>query len=170
MKTAPRMFAVMAGVTAVAVVALPSSATTADERRHPAFAQLSSAVDQLPGEIVQFEQNDGSQGVVVTPNSVTVRRAGTYLVVAAPQVTAGQPGCLNAWTMLNGNDVANSNVRLCQNLAGETDVIISQGVTPLNAGDTVQVRTSGDPDVILDAIQPPNEPLVPSIIFTLVEQ
>ncbi len=50
------------------------------------------------------------------------------------------------------------------------DVIISQGIIPLAAG--LEVMMSADnPEagMCTEAIQPPGEPLVPSIIFSIIE-
>lgn len=138
------------------------------------YAQLSSAVDQEVGDepiFVKFEQDDGSNGVVLADNGVSVDKAGLYLVVAAPQVTASaDDGCLSVWLTVNGVDVDNSNVEICQTKEGDTDVIISQGVVQLEKDDLVQVKASSNTAAFLDAISPVDEPLIPSIIFTIAEQ
>jgi hypothetical protein len=132
------------------------------------FAQLSSDLDQEPGGFVQFEYNDGVQGISFTKNSVTVNRPGSYLIIAAPQVTATKDGgCLDAWMVLNGKDVLNSGVRLCQAKSGNTDVIVSQTVMKLKKGDKIQVKTSGN-GAKLDAIVSKEGPHIPSIIFTVL--
>jgi hypothetical protein len=131
-------------------------------------AQLSSAIDQNPGGIVKFELKDSVSGVDVTENSVSVKKPGSYLIFASPQVTATKDkGCIDAWIVLNGKDVPNSGVRLCQSVAGDTSVVVSQVVMKLKAGDTIQVKTAGK-DVKLDAIKPEKGPLIPSIIFTVL--
>lgn len=132
-----------------------------------AFAQLSSPTDQNPGGLVQFQAQDALKLMSATKNSVIVQQAGTYLIIASPQVTAtGDGGCLNAWLVVNGKDVKNSGVRICQAKAGNTNVLVSQVALPLNQGDTIQVKTSGK-NAKLDAISPPGEPLIPAIILTV---
>jgi len=102
-----------------------------------------------------------------TINSVVVEQDGTYLIIASPQVTATKEGgCFDAWIVVNGQDVQNSGVRLCQSQAGSTNVIVSQVIMSLKQGDTIQVKTSGT-DVKLDAISPQEGPEIPSIILSI---
>ena len=52
------------------------------------------------------------------------------------------------------------------------DVIISQGIIPLAVGDGVEVMMSANnPEaaMCIEAIQPAGEPLVPSIIFSMIK-
>ncbi|MFC5723974.1 hypothetical protein ACFP1Z_27790 [Streptomyces gamaensis] len=180
--------AVIAAVTAGAAPGGAGTAHTAAERpapgraaKGPAFAQLSSAVDQeQDGRVkpVQFELVDGRRGVDVTKDSVTVRHPGTYLLVVAPQVTTEKggvqkgkdptEGCADTWFAVNDKDVPNSAVRLCQAATHSTHVVVSQSVTPLKAGDTVKVRAKGV-GVKFDATRPTDGPLIPSVILTLTE-
>ena len=109
-------------------------------------------------------------------NKITVSEAGPYLIVAAPQVGRegeGPLGCFDLWLRVNGSDVANSNVQLCQDAGSKAkDVIISQGIVPMAAGDVVEVLMSANnPEAALciEAIQPSGEPLVPSIIFSMIK-
>jgi len=134
----------------------------------PAFAQLSSSADQPPGRLVQFESKDALQGIAATANSVDVIQPASYLIIASPQVTAtGDGGCLDAWIVVNGQAVKNSGVRLCQAKAGNTSVVVSQVMMNLKKGDKIQVRTSGQ-KTKLDAIATKGEPLIPSIILTVL--
>ena len=51
------------------------------------------------------------------------------------------------------------------------DVIISQGIVPLEAGDMVEVLMSAsnpEANMCIEAIQPEGEPLVPAIIFSMI--
>ena len=102
--------------------------------------------------------------------------ADPYLIVAAPQVGregAGPYGCFDLWLRVNGADVANSNVQLCEDEGSRAkDVIISQGIVPMEAGDTLEVLMSANnPEaaMCIEAIQPSGEPLVPSIIFSMIK-
>ena len=118
---------------------------------------------------------DAASGITLADNKVTVSEAGPYLIVAAPQVGregGGPLGCFDLWLRVNGVDVANSNVQLCQDEGSMAkDVIISQGIVPLSEGDTVEVMMSAnnpEAGMCIEAIEPPGEPLVPSIIFSMI--
>ena len=140
------------------------------------YTQLSSAIDQIPatGEkmVVKFEQDIGSSNLDLTPNGVNVKKSGLYLVIAAPQVTAStDDGCMDLWLNISNNDVPNSNVQLCQTKVGDTNVVLSQNILRLEKGDMLEViASSPNHGAFLDAIEVPDEPLIPSIIFTMVEQ
>ena len=142
------------------------------------YLQASSTITQCPGtepELVKIDVTDGADGITLENNKITVNEAGTYLVVAAPQVgreDAGPLGCFDLWLRVNGSDVANSNVQLCQDADSMAkDVIISQGILPLEAGDVLEVMMSAnnpEANLCIEAIQPSGEPLVPSIIFSMM--
>lgn len=131
-------------------------------------AQLSSAKDQQPGKLVEFEIQNNVRDISVSRNAVTVQKTGSYLLMAAPQITATKNGgCLDLWLTLNGKDIPNSGIRSCQTTAGNTDVLMSQTIIKLKPGDRIQVMTNGN-GAILNAIKPEKGPLIPSIIFTIV--
>ena len=142
------------------------------------YLQASSTITQCPGtapEVVRIDVTDAANGIAMADNKITVSEAGTYLIVAAPQVGregAGPLGCFDLWLRVNGSDVANSNVQLCQDAGSMAkDVIISQGIVPLAAGDALEVMMSAnnpEAGLCIEAIQPPGEPLVPSIIFSMI--
>ena len=142
------------------------------------FLQASSSITQCPGmapEVVQLDITDATSGITLADNKVTLSEAGPYLIVAAPQVGregGGPLGCFDLWLRVNGIDVANSNVQLCQDEGSMAkDVIISQGIVPLPEGDTVEVMMSAnnpEAGMCIEAIEPPGEPLVPSIIFSMI--
>lgn len=138
------------------------------------YAQLSSGTNQPTSGAISFDSVDGIDRMLFDGNStLTVDSAGVYLVIAAPQVTrtapGQQPACGSFWLSINGRDAPNSSVQLCLAGGDMTDVVVSQGVFALNAGDTLQVKAylSG---VEIEAVQPPSGPLVPSIILTVVRQ
>ena len=143
------------------------------------YLQASSTITQCPGkapEIVKMDITDAANGLAIKNNKITVSEAGAYLIVAAPQVgrEGGGPfGCFDLWLRVNGKDVANSNVQLCQDADSMAkDVIISQGIVPLKAGDVVEVMMSANnpkANMCIEAIQPAGEPLVPSIIFSMIK-
>ena len=143
------------------------------------YLQASSSVTQCPGtapELVAMDIVDAANGVTLSNNKITVAEAGPYLIVAAPQVGregVGPYGCFDLWLRINGADVGNSNVQLCQDEGSRAkDVIISQGIVPMEAGDALEVMMSAsNPQaaMCIEAIQPSGEPLVPSIIFSMIK-
>ena len=143
------------------------------------YLQASSTITQCPGtapEVVKMDLTDAASGIAIMDNKITVSEAGPYLIVAAPQVGregAGPLGCFDLWLRVNGGDVANSNVQLCQDAGSRAkDVIISQGIVPMAAGDVLEVMMSAnnpEAKMCIEAIQPPGEPLVPSIIFSMIK-
>ena len=143
------------------------------------YLQASSTITQCPGkvpEVVKMDITDAADGLAIKNNKITVSEAGAYLIVAAPQVGregGGPGGCFDLWLRVNGKDVANSNVQLCQDADSMAkDVIISQGIVPLKAGDVVEVMMSANnpkANLCIEAIQPAGEPLVPSIIFSMIK-
>ena len=142
------------------------------------YLQASSTVTQCPGtapEVVAMDITDAASGVAMEANKMTVAEAGAYLIVAAPQVGregGGPYGCFDLWLRVNGTDVGNSNVQLCQDEGSMAkDVIISQGIVPLEAGDVIEVMMSAsnpEANMCIEAIQPEGEPLVPAIIFSMI--
>ena len=143
------------------------------------YLQASSSVTQCPGtapEVVAMDIIDAAKGVTLTNNQITVGKAGPYLIFAAPQVGregGGAYGCFDLWLRINGADVANSNVQLCQDEGSMAkDVIISQGIVPMEAGDMLEVMMSAsnpEANICIEAIQPAGEPLVPAIIFSMIK-
>ena len=143
------------------------------------YLQASSSVTQCPGtapEVVAMDITDAASGVAMAANQMTVSEAGAYLIVAAPQVGregGGPYGCFDLWLRVNGTDVGNSNVQLCQDEGSMAkDVIISQGIVPLEAGDMIEVMMSAsnpEANMCIEAIRPEGEPLVPAIIFSMIK-
>ena len=161
---------------ALTLVALIASASVANAGQ---FLQASSSVTQCPGtapEVVSMDIIDAANGIDMADNRITVGEAGPYLIFAAPQVGregGGPYGCFDLWLRVNGTDVGNSNVQLCQDEGSlAKDVIISQGIVPMEAGDVLEVMMSAsnpDANICIEAIQPEGEPLVPAIIFSMIK-
>ncbi|MCE2520511.1 MAG: hypothetical protein J4G15_11975 [Alphaproteobacteria bacterium] len=143
------------------------------------YLQASSSVTQCPGTdpaLVAMDIIDAAEGITMENNQITVGEAGPYLIVAAPQVGRegdGPYGCFDLWLRINGGNVANSNVQLCLDEGSMTkDVIISQGIVPMAAGDELEVMMSAsnpEAEICIEAIQPAGEPLVPAIIFSMIK-
>ncbi len=159
-----------------ALVAVAASAGAANAGQ---YLQASSSVTQCPGTaptLVEMDIVDAANGVTLKANTVTVGEAGPYLIVAAPQVGregGGPYGCFDLWLRINGKDVANSNVQLCQDEGSRAkDVIVSQGIVPMQAGDALEVMMSAsnpEAKICIEAIRPKGEPLVPAIIFSMIK-
>lgn len=151
------------------------------EKGKNVWMQASSTITQRiekdnVGQVVIIDNVDGASGVSLDPKtgSFTVEFESDYLIVAAPQVGRQNPGDnanFRCWIRVNGENVPDSNVLLNLFHIDVKDVIISQGLVHLNAGDVIQVIMATDnaaAGVGAEAIQPtPDEPLVPSIIFSI---
>ena len=128
------------------------------------------------GQVIIIDKVDGANGVSLdaATGAFTIENEADYLVMAAPQVGRLNPGDtanFRCWLRVNGENVPDSNVLLNLFHVDVKDVIISQGLVHLNAGDVVEVVMATDnaaAGVGAEAIQPtPDEPLVPAIIFSL---
>ena len=158
------------------LVALVASVSVANASQ---YLQVSSSITQCPGkepQLVEMDIIDAASGMTLANSQVTVGEAGPYLIVAAPQVGregGGAYGCFDLWLRVNGEDVGNSNVQLCQDEGSMAkDVIISQGIVPMEEGDVLEVMMSAsnpEANMCIEAIQPAGEPLVPSIIFSMIK-
>ena len=148
-----------------------------------AFGQFSSSDTQRPDstdpvEIKLTDQEDmfgGEHTIDFVQGDIEIKKSGMYLVIAGPQV--GKLKCDNArwidfWLRTNNVDIPNSNIRAVIKDACQKDVIVLQVLTKLNAGDTLNIMMStetADEGVGIEAIQPPGEPLIPSIILTIIQ-
>lgn len=126
--------------------------------------------------MVIIDKVDGASEVSLDPTTgnFTIEVESDYMVMAAPQVgrlNSGGNANFRCWIRVNGENVPDSNVLLNLFHVDVKDVIVSQGLIHLNAGDVLQVVMATDnaeAGVGAEAIQPtPNEPLVPAIIFSL---
>ena len=134
-------------------------------------------VGDAPGQLAVMDQIDLVDDVtVIDDTTFEIECDGVYFFVAAPQV-GSEPELstvenFRCWLNVNGAPLVNSNVLLNLAPGGITkDVLVAQGAVVLRKGDKVSVgvRSSAAQGVFLEAIQPsPEEPLVPSIIFSLV--
>lgn len=135
------------------------------------------AVGDVDGQLAVMDQIDlVDQVTVVDDSTFEIECDGVYFIMASPQVGSDEQLStvenFRCWVNINGAPADNSNVLMNLAPGGITkDVIISQGAFLLKKGDQVSVgvRSSAPQGVFLEAIQPsPEEPLVPSIIFTMV--
>jgi hypothetical protein len=122
-----------------------------------------------------IDQVDGASGFTVEDDiCATAAVAGDYLVVHAPQfgtVCGSKPGYATAWLRINGVDVPNSNVLKNIGPTVTDDVIVSQGIVYLEAGDCLEFMVAGSNDSgcqALEAISVEGQPLVPSVIVSIL--
>ena len=148
-----------------------------------AFGQFSSSKTQRPDstdpvEIELTDQEDmfgGEHTIDFVQGDIEIKKSGMYFIIAGPQIgkTGGdQARWIDFWLRVNNVDVPNSNVRAVLIDQCQKDVIVLQVLTRLNKGDTLNimmsVETSGE-GIGIEAIQQPGEPLVPSIILTILQ-
>jgi len=148
-----------------------------------AYGQFSSCHTQRPDttdpiEVKLTDQEDmfgGEHTIDFIEGDIEIKRTGMYLIIAGPQigkVSGDQPRWIDFWLRVNNVDLPNSNVRYTLKENHQKDVIVLQVLTRLNEGDTLNfmmsVEATGE-GIGIEAIQPPGEPLVPSIILTMIE-
>ena len=148
-----------------------------------AFGQFSSSITQRPDttdpiEIELTDQEDmfgGEHTIDFVQEDIEIKQSGMYLIIASPQIgkTSGdKPRWIDFWLRTNNVDIPNSNVRYTFNDTAQKDVIVLQVLTRLNNGDTLNIMMSVEvpgEGIGIEAIQPPAEPLVPSIILTILQ-
>ena len=148
-----------------------------------AFGQFSSSKVQRPDstdpvEIKLTDQEDmfGDEHTIdFVQGDIEIKTSGMYLIIAGPQIgkTDGDQGhWVDFWLRVNIFDVPNSNVRAVVKDQIQKDVIILQVLTRLNEGDTLNIMMSVEvtgEGLGIEAIQPPGEPLIPSIILTMIQ-
>ncbi|KKR77577.1 MAG: hypothetical protein UU20_C0004G0014 [Parcubacteria group bacterium GW2011_GWE2_40_8] len=150
----------------------------------PVFAQLSDLSDQQPVTTdpvpVKFNTNDFISGVKHNeennPEDIEIVSDGIYFIVAAGQVGRTSGSLLrfiDLWLSVNDRDVPNSNVRASvpsSLVVGDTYVLVCQAVMPFKAGDIIKVMKSVSAinnGMGLLTTKPLNEPVIPSIIFSM---
>jgi len=148
-----------------------------------AFGQFSSYETQRPDstdpvEIKITDQEDmfGEEHTIdFVQGDIEIKTSGMYLIMAAPQIgkTDGdQARWIDFWFRVNNVDLSNSNVRAVLKDKDQKDVIVLQVLTRLNQGDTLNIMMSVEATgegIGIEAIQPPGEPLIPSIILTMIQ-
>ena len=148
-----------------------------------AFGQFSSSDTQRPDstdpvEIKLTDQEDmfgGEHTIDFVQGDIEIKKSGMYLIIAGPQVgklKGDNARWIDFWLRTNNVDIPNSNIRAVIKDACQKDVIVLQVLTKLNAGDTLNIMMStetADEGVGIEAIQPPGEPLIPSIILTIIQ-
>jgi len=153
------------------------------------FAQLSSSVDQDPGDtnptVITYNTQDAIAGLThsttVNPGEITVVTKGTYFIAPQPQVGKTSGATKTDFDMFmqvdRGSgfvDEVNSNIKLTIKDSDITDVIISNITVALDVGDKIRfMQRISSSSVGLglkntDAeVGPPTIPRTPAIIFAM---
>jgi hypothetical protein len=148
-----------------------------------AFGQFSSSGSQRPDstdpvEIKLTDQEDqfgGEHTIDFIQGDIEIKISGMYLIIAGPQIgkqSGDNARWIDFWLRVNNVDVPNSNVRAVIKDMCQKDVIVLQTLTKLNKGDILNIMMSVEKTgegIGIEAIQPPGEPLIPSIILTLIQ-
>jgi hypothetical protein len=144
-----------------------------------AFGQFSSNKTQRPNtrEPVKLELNWLTlvQMIDFKKGDVVIKHPGIYLLIACPQigkVSGTTPRWLDFWVRVNNIDVSNSNIRAVVTDPQEKTVVTLNVVLPLNSGDTLNIMMSTetmDEGLGVETITPIGEPIIPSIIVTVVQ-
>ena len=117
----------------------------------------------------------GDHTIDFVQGDIEIKTSGMYFIVAGPQIgkTSGdQARWIDFWLRVNNVDVPNSNIRAVLKDQCQKDVILLQVLTRLNKGDTLNIMMSVEATgegMGIEAIQPPGEPLIPSIILTMIQ-
>jgi hypothetical protein len=147
------------------------------------FGQFSSSKTQRPDttdpvEIELTDQEDmfgAEHSIDFIQGDIEIKKTGMYFIIAGPQIgklKGNDARFIDFWLRVNNVDLPNSNVRAVVKDACQKDVIVLQVLTRLNDGDTLNIMMStetSDEGVGIEAIKPPGEPLIPSIILTMIQ-
>ena len=144
------------------------------------YAQIISTLDQRPNTTepvpVFMDTCDEISGIEHSkdhPADIQITESGVYVLIAAPQVgrTSGNGSShIDFWLRKNEQDIPNSTVRCTVTSDGDKDVIINQTMSAFKRGDVVNVMMAVEKTgqgLGIEAIQSPNRPLIPSIIFSM---
>ena len=148
-----------------------------------AFGQFCSIKTQRPKTLepteIELDIQEDMLGQEHTINfekcTVNITNTGMYLIMVAPQigrVKGEKPAWLDFWLRINGVDVPNSNIRYSSIHHKQQDVALLQVVTHLGKTDTINIMMSVEnleDGLGIEAIEPEGEPLVPSIITTILQ-
>jgi len=149
-----------------------------------AFGQFSSSLTQRPMilqplKIILDSQEDrsGEEHLIDfnEKGDVTIKQTGMYLAIAGLQVAklvGDTPRWIDFWIRINDVDVRNSNVRITLRDPNQKDVIMTQTVVRIKKDDKLNIMMAvevADEGLGIEAIRPEREPLIPSIILTILQ-
>ena len=147
------------------VIALFTLVSSAFAVADGTYLQISSSISFDGRSTVLYDQIDAQENIGYAPDTgIEIYEDGAYIIVFAPQTKIGK-GCTSAWIKVNSEDVPNSNVVYCTQSPKDTNVVISQGVLPLEDGDVVTTEIDG---IGVEAQFPDDAPQIPSAITTVV--
>ena len=154
-----------------------------NQNKSTVYAQLSDSMDQTPAttspSLVKFDTQNVISGIghnLQKPADIVILEGGVYFVLAAGQVGRKSGSLLrfiDLWLRMSGKDLPNTAVRAsapASLFVGDTFVLITQAVIPLKEGSVLNVVQSVSAEhegLGLIVSKPENEPLIPSIIFTM---
>jgi hypothetical protein len=148
------------------------------------FGQFSSSLSQRPTALgpvpIILDSQEETYGKEHQMDfnelgEVTLTASGTYLIIAGLQISklAGdKPRWIDCWMRVNNVDLRNSNIRAVIQDHTQKDVIITQTISRLNKKDKLNIMMSvevADEGMGIESIQPVGEPLIPSIILTVLQ-
>jgi len=147
------------------------------------YAQLSDSTDQTPPTtdpaLVKFNTQDAIVGIghdLKKPEDITIEEDGVYFILAAGQVGRKSGSLLrfiDLWLRVNKKDLPNTTVRAsapASLFVGDTYVLVVQAIMSLKKDDVLNIMQSvnaKNEGLGLIVTKPENEPLIPSIIFTM---
>ena len=149
-----------------------------------AFGQFSSSITQRPVgldpvKIILDSQEDtfGEKHPIEfnEKGDIIIKQSGMYLTIVGLQIgklVGDKPRWIDFWLRLNGVDVRNSNVRAVISDPAIKDVLVTQSVVRLKKDDILNIMMSAevaDEGMGVEAIRPEGEPLIPSIILTILQ-
>lgn len=160
-----------------------SSDTAQNHEYKKAFGQFASNKTQRPNTLKPYvieldpltELGEAIRGVEFEKGNIVIKQSGIYLLLACPQIskTSGYiPRWIDFWVRINGRDVANSNLRCVLQMPDEKTVVMVNLVAPLNKRDVINIMMALETitdGLGVEAIQPKDEPTIPSLIVTLVQ-
>jgi hypothetical protein len=165
------------------IYATPEKGIKTVNPTNKAYGQFSSTVTQRPTSLdpvkIVFDTHQDKSGdelgIDFVKGFIQINRAGPYLIIAGPQIgkLAGNKGhWIDFWIRVNETDIPNSTVRAVLKDPEEKIVIVTQAVTHLKQGDMLNIMMSvevADEGLGIEAFQPLDEPLIPSIILTILQ-
>lgn len=148
-----------------------------------AFAQLTDNTNQEPSVTtpvkITLDTNEEIRGIehsiISNTEDIIIKKTGVYTILASGEFgrSTGQDArnC-DLWYRVNDVDVPRTNSRLVLVGALSEDVLITQFIGTLQAGDILNIMMSvgaiGE-GLGIKLISPPGEAVIPSMLFTMHE-
>jgi len=139
-------------------------------QRHTALGPVKIILDSQEETYGKEHQMDFNE-----TGEVTIVSSGTYLIIAGLQISkmvGDKPRWIDFWVRVNDVDLRNSNIRAVLHDHTSKDVIVTQTISRFNKNDKLNIMMSvevADEGLGIESIQPVDEPLIPSIILTVLQ-